>query len=208
MSDAAKIKGLDEARRAMRGIAQRVSNPAPLLQSLAFGLAQMWRNNIDAGPNARWEAGPSLRVQATGGTTLSDRGVMKASIQGAVTSPTTVEIGSALTVRSSKGDVPLLAVHEFGTTIRPIHGKALRFKLPFAASYRIVSLAKGKAGNRLKTGVAEAAAWATVQKVRIPARPTSPLDWKTGRLLPEADQYTKKKVGEYAVLNRTPEIVL
>ena len=168
MSDAAKINGLDEARRAVRVLAQRVANPAPLMTKLAFGLAKMWQDNIDAGPNDRWEAGPSLRVQATGGTTLRDRGVMKASIQGAVTSPQTVEIGSALTVRASKGDVPLLAVHEFGTTIRPVHGKALRFKMPFAASYRIVSLAKGKEGKRLKTGVAEGEVWATVQKVRIP----------------------------------------
>jgi len=79
--------GFDEQGQRLRLIAGGINNLDPLLNVIASDLAQMWRDNIDAGPNDRWQAGPSYRAETFGGTTLHDRGLMQASIIGQQTGP-------------------------------------------------------------------------------------------------------------------------
>ncbi|MCX6907499.1 MAG: hypothetical protein NTY01_05595 [Verrucomicrobia bacterium] len=219
------IKGMDEARRAMRNIAQRAADAEPALKKVAFGLAKMWRANIDAGPNERWQAGPSRRVMATGSVTLSDRGLMKASIQGAVTSPVSCVIGSALTTRGSGKDWNQLATHEFGARVQAAPGHALPIPLTAQARrtaprdfpglfmvkragrnpFLATSLMGGRGKNRGEIGITPQ--YALVKSVRIPARPTAPVDWKTGNLLPAADRFVRTTAGDYVVEGKaTPPV--
>lgn len=213
------IKGLDEARRAMRNIVQRVSNAAPMMKLLAFELVKMWQMNLRAGPNERWEAGASRRVRTDpgGGVTLRDRGEMEGSIKGVVTSPTSCAVGSTYSVRGRSRDWSLLAIHEMGATIKASPGHALA--IPLTAQARrmpprqmpglfmikragrapilATPLLGGRGKNRGEVGVTPQ--YILLTSVRIPARPTSPFDWKANRLLPAADQFVRFTVGDYVI---------
>ena len=222
MPEFSTMQGVDKVRRSLRSIAQRINDAAPMMKLLALTLAKMWRDNIDAGTNERWEAGPSRRVMETGGVTLRDRGVMKASIMGAVTSPTSCEIGSALTTRGTGSDWNLLATHEFGANPKAAPGHAL--PIPLTAEARrtaprnfpglfmvkranrapilATSIMRGRGKNRGVVGITPQ--YILLQSVRIPARPTSPFDWRTKQLTPAADMFVRKVVGPYVVEGRLP----
>src|SRR5882724_7780964 len=111
MPFAIEQRSFDEQGQRLRLIADGLDNLDPLLNEIASDLAQMWRDNIDAGPNDRWQAGPSYRASALGGATLRDRGLMQASIVGQQTGLSEVSVGSPLTVGDGWN---LLAIHEFG----------------------------------------------------------------------------------------------
>ena len=184
-------RGFDEQGRRIRRIAEGINNANSLLSLLAFDLAKMWQDNIDAGPNDRWEAGASYRVRAFGGVTLRDRGLMKLSIAGAVTAPNEATIGSAMTVGDAGWN--LLATHEFGANVIARNAPYLSFRVPVGT--RIFS---NKTGKQLARPVSEFA-WARKKQVRIPRRPTSPYNWDTGQLMPAADQLVRSRVGDYIV---------
>jgi|SRR6266850_5859532 len=181
-------RGFDDQGLRLRRITDGIEHPDSLLSHLAVGLAQMWRDNIEAGPNERWEAGPSFRVQALGGTTLRDRGLMRESIAGRQTGPYEVTIGSDLTVGDGWN---LLAVHEFGADVKAKSAQWLVFRYPLGSS-----TPSNSPGNPLSGSAAESG-WARKKGVRIPRRPTAPFDWDRGELTPEADQLVRSRINDY-----------
>src|SRR5258706_16196861 len=98
MPFAIEQRGFDEQGQRLRLIADELDNLDPLLNGIASDLAQMWRDNIDAGPNDRWQAGSSYRAQIFGGATLRDRGLLQSSIVGQQTGPSEISVGSSLMV--------------------------------------------------------------------------------------------------------------
>jgi phage gpG-like protein len=181
-------RGFDDQGLRLRLIADALNDPDPLLGQLASDLAQMWQDNINAGPNDRWEAGPSYRALALGGTTLVDSGRMKASIVGRQSGPLEITVGSDLTVGSGWN---LLAIHEFGADVRAASAKWLTFSYPLG-SYTPDS-PSGNPSNRPTSDPG----WARKKKVRIPRRPTAPFDWDRGELTPEADALIQSRTSDY-----------
>jgi phage gpG-like protein len=176
-------RGFDDQGLRLRRISDGLDHPDALLDQLATDLAQMWQDNIDAGPNDRWEAGPSHRAQALGGVTLVDTGRMKASIVGRQRGPMELTVGSDLTVGAGWN---LLAIHEFGADVRASAADWLTF------SYPIGSFTPSNSSKRPTDS-----GWARKRQVRIPRRPTAPFDWDRGELTPEADQLVHSRIGEY-----------
>jgi phage gpG-like protein len=177
-------RGFDDQGLRLRRIGDALDHPDALLDQLATDLAQMWRDNIDAGPNERWEAGPSYRAQALGGTTLVDTGRMQTSIVGEQTGPLEITIGSDLTVGTG---CSLLSIHEFGADVSASATDWLTFSYPLGAF--------GPA-NSSNSRTADLG-WARKKQIRIPRRPTAPFDWDRGELTPEADQLVHSRVGDY-----------
>ncbi len=183
-------RGFDDQGLRLRRIADGLDHPDALLSRLAVGLAQMWRDNIEAGPNERWEAGPSYRVQALGGTTLRDRGLMWDSIVGRQTGPYEVTIGSDLSVG---GGWNLLAIHEFGADVKAKSAQWLVFRYPLGSS------TPSNAPGQPLTRTATESGWARKQEIHIPRRPTAPFDWDRGELTPEADQLVRSCISDCLV---------
>lgn len=178
--------------RRIRRIVGAVDNPDPNLAALGTDLADLWRKNILAGPNERWEAGPSKRALEQGGTTLVDTGLMFRSIDGFQSGENEVTVGSALTV-GSKG-YNLLALHEFGVDTEATVG-------PFTRRQPSRNVGKsGKLGVK-KAPVAEGVAFVGpfTRHQYLPRRPTSPFDWDTESMTPEGDAVVRKHVEEYEV---------
>jgi phage gpG-like protein len=173
-------RGFDDQGFRLRLIADALDHPDPLLDQLASDLAQMWKDNIDAGPNDRWEAGPSYRAQALGGTTLVDSGRMKASIVGRQSGPLEITVGSDLTVGAGWN---LLAIHEFGADVQATSVPWLIFSYPLDAS--------------IPTRPTSDPGWARKKQVRIPRRPTAPFDWDSGELTPQADALVQSRISDY-----------
>jgi phage gpG-like protein len=173
-------RGFDDQGVRLRLIADGLDHPDALLGQLASDLAQMWRDNIDAGPNDRWEAGPSYRAQAVGGATLVDSGRMKASIVGRQSGPLEITVGSDLTVGAGWN---LLAIHEFGADVQVISAPWLTFSYPLGAF--------------IPTRPTSDPGWARKKQVRIPRRPTAPFDWDSGELTPEAHALVQSHISNY-----------
>lgn len=173
-------RGFDDQGLRLRLIADGLDHPDPLLSQLATDLAQMWRDNIDAGPNERWEAGPSYQGQALGGATLVDSGRMKASIVGRQSGPLEITVGSDLTVGAGWH---LLSIHEFGADVRATAADWLTFSYPL--------------GPFTPTGPTSDPGWARKKQVRIPRRPTAPFDWDRGELTPEAEALVQSRISDY-----------
>jgi hypothetical protein len=167
-------RGFDEQGQRLHFITGGLDNIDPLLNTIASDLAQMWRDNIDAGPNERWQAGPSYRTQSFGGVTLRDRGLMQASIVGQQTGPSEIIVGSPLTVGNGWN---LLAIHEFGANVKPTSKEWLTFRYPLASSAE--------------------PGWARKKEITIPSRPTAPFDWDRDELTPEADQLVHSRIDDY-----------
>src|ERR1017187_1362623 len=167
-------RGFDEQGQRLRLISDGLDNLDPVLNAIASDLAQMWRDNIDAGPNDRWQVGPSYRASAFGGITLRDRGLMQASIFGQQTSPSEITVGSPLTVGNGWN---LLAIHEFGADVIAKNKEWLTFRYPLAS-------------------VADFG-WARKKEITIPSRPTAPFDWERDELTPEADQLAHSRIDAY-----------
>jgi hypothetical protein len=174
MPFAIEQRGFDEQGQRLRLIAGGLDNLDPVLNVIASDLAQLWRDNIDAGPNDRWQAGPSYRAETFGGTTLRDRGLMQASIIGQQTSPSEISVGSPLTVGNGWN---LLAIHEFGAEVVAKNKEWLTFRYPLASSTE--------------------PGWARKKEIIIPKRPTAPFDWDRGELMPEADQLVRLDIDNY-----------
>jgi hypothetical protein len=166
-------RGFDEQGQRLRLISNGLDNIDLLLNGIASDLAQMWRDNIEAGPNDRWQAGPSYRAKIFGGATLRDRGLMQASIVGQQTGPSEITIGSPLTVGNGWN---LLAIQEFGADVKPKNKEWLTFRYPLASS---------------EPG------WARKKEIHIPSRPTAPFDWDRDELMPEADQLVHSRIDNY-----------
>lgn len=181
-------RGFDDQGLRLRCIADGVDHPDPLLSQLASDLAQLWQDNIDAGPNDRWEAGPSYRAQALGGATLVDSGRMKTSIIGRQSAPLEITVGSNLTVGAGWN---LLAIHEFGADVRASAAKWLTFSYPLGAF--APDNPSGKSSSRPTADPG----WARKKQVRIPRRPTAPFDWNRGELAPEADALVQSRICDY-----------
>ncbi|HVM62871.1 MAG TPA: hypothetical protein VMV72_18565 [Verrucomicrobiae bacterium] len=179
-------RGFDDQGLRLRRIGDSLDHPDPLLDQLATDLAQMWRDNIDAGPNDRWEAGPSHRAQTLGGTTLVDTGRMRDSIVGSQTGPQEITVGSDLTVGAGWN---LLSIHEFGADVRATTADWL------TSSYPLGSFAPAGSPNRPTTDPG----WARKKQVHIPRRPTAPFDWDRGELTPDADALVHSRIGDYVV---------
>lgn len=179
-------RGFDDQGQRLRRIADGLDHPDSLLSQLATDLAQLWRDNIDAGPNERWEAGPSYRVQALGGVTLRDRGLMRDSIVGRQTGPFEVTIGSDLTVGAGWD---LLAIHEFGADVKAKSAQWLTFRYLLGSS----------TSDKPLTQTAAEYGWARKSQIHIPRRPTAPFDWDRGELTPEADQLVRSRISDYLV---------
>jgi phage gpG-like protein len=177
----ATTTGFDDQAQRLRRLTDGLDHLDPLLTQLADDLAQLWQDNIDAGPNERWEAGPSYRAQSLGGVTLVDSGQMKASILGRQTGPAEITVGSDLTVA---GGWNLLAIHEFGANVRATSAAWLTFRYP---------LGSGQSSNRSATD----SGWAKKKEVRIPRRPTAPFDWDRSELTPEADTFVCSRINDY-----------
>ncbi len=177
-------RGFDDQGLRLRCIADGLDHPDPLLDQLASDLAQMWRDNIDAGSNERWEAGPSYRALALGGVTLVDSGRMKTSIVGRQSGPLEITVGSDLTVGAGWN---LLAIHEFGADVRAATAQWLTF------SYPLGSYTPDSPSNRPTSDPG----WARKQQVRIPRRPTAPFDWDSGELTPDADALVQSRIRDY-----------
>jgi len=173
-------RGFDDQGLRLRLIADGLDNPDPLLGQLASDLAQMWQDNIDAGPNELWEAGPSYRAQALGGATLVDSGRMKASIIGRQSGPLEITIGSDLTVGAGWN---LLTIHEFGADVRASAADWLTFTYPL--------------GLFTPAGATADPGWARKEQVRIPRRPTAPFEWDRGELTPDADALVQSRISNY-----------
>jgi hypothetical protein len=167
-------RGFDEQGQRLRLVTGALDNVDPLLNTIASDLAQMWRDNIDAGPNDRWQAGPSYRAESFGGTTLRDRGLMQASIVGQQTGPSEIMVGSPITVGDGWN---LLAIQEFGADVKPKNKPWLMFRYPLASI----------AGF----------GWARKKEIMIPSRPTAPFDWDRDELTPEADQLVHSRIDDY-----------
>jgi len=169
-------RGFDDQGLRLQRIATGIDRPDSLFDRLSTDLAQMWRDNIDAGPTERWEAGPSFRALALDGKTLIDSGAMKASIIGRQTGPNEIAVGSDLTVGTGWN---LLAIQEFGADVKAGSASWLTFRYPF--------------------GLSSDSGWARKQKVHIPRRPTAPFDWDSGELTPTADALTQSRIADYLV---------
>lgn len=170
-------RGFDEQHHRLQRIADGLDLPDSLLGQLADDLARLWQDNIDAGPNERWEAGPSFRARALGGVTLRDRGLMKASIAGRQTGPAEISVGSDLTVGDGWN---LLTIHEFGADVNTRSAPWLTFRYPLGS-------------------FATESGWARKKHVRVPRRPTAPFDWDQDQLTPAADQLVRSRIGDYLV---------
>ena len=167
-------RGFDEQDHRLQRITDGLDHPDSLLAQLATVLAHMWQDNIDAGPNERWEAGPSYRALALGGVTLSDRGLMKASIAGRQTGPFEISVGSDLIVGNGWN---LLTIHEFGADVKARSKPWLTFRYPL--------------GSSADDG------WARKKQIHIPRRPTAPFDWDQQQLTPEANQLVRSRLDDY-----------
>ena len=167
-------RGFDEQGQRLRLIDARLDNLDPILNVLASDLAQMWRDNIDAGPNDRWQAGLSYRAESLGGVTLRDRGLMQDSIVGQQTGPAEISVGSPLTVGN---DWNLLAIHEFGADVKATNKPWLMFRYPLAS--------------------ATDSGWARKKAITIPKRPTAPFNWDSGELMPEAEIAVQSRINIY-----------
>jgi len=167
-------RGFDQQGLRLRFITDGLDHLDPVLTLIASDLAQMWRDNIDAGPNDRWQAGPSYRAETSGGITLRDRGLMQSSIVGQQTSPSEITVGSPLTVGNGWN---LLAIHEFGADVVAKNKDWLTFRYPLASS--------------IEPG------WARKKEIIVPSRPTAPFDWDRGELTPEADQLVHSRIETY-----------
>jgi phage gpG-like protein len=189
-------RGFDDQGLRLRRITDALDHPDALLDQLAADLAQMWRDNIDAGPNERWEAGPSYRAQALGGATLVDTGRMRASIVGRQSGPSEITIGSDFTVGSGWN---LLSIHEFGADVRPATAEWLTFTYPLGVFTPSKPLMAQAPALSLSNGSVPAAVdgWARKKQVRIPRRPTAPFDWDRGELTPEADSLVQSRISDY-----------
>ena len=174
MPFAIEQRSFDEQGQRLRFITDGLDNLDPLLNVIASDLAQMWRDNIDAGPNDRWQAGPSYRAATFGGVTLRDRGLMQASIVGQQTGPSEITVGSPLTVGN---DWNLLAIQEFGADVKPTNKEWLTFRYPLASSAE--------------------PGWVRKKEIQIPSRPTAPFDWDRAELTPEADQLVHSRIDNY-----------
>jgi hypothetical protein len=174
MPFAIEQRGFDEQGLRLRLINGGLDNLDPILNVIASDLAQMWRDNIDAGPNDRWQAGPSYRAKTFGGTTLRDRGLMQSSIVGQQTGPSEISVGSPLTVG---GGWNLLAIHEFGAEVIAKNKEWLTFRYPLAS-------------------VADFG-WARKKEITVPKRPTAPFDWDRDELTPEADHLVHSRIDNY-----------
>ena len=167
-------RGFDEQGQRLHLITNGLDNLDPLLTVIASDLAQMWRDNIDAGPNYHWQGGPSYRAKTFGGTTLRDRGLMQSSIVGQQTGPSEISVGSPLTVGNGWN---LLAIHEFGADVVAKNKEWLTFRYPIAS--------------------ASEPGWAHKKEIRIPSRPTAPFDWDRNELTPEADQLVHSCINDH-----------
>ena len=174
MPFAIEQRSFDEQGQRLRLITDGLDNLDPVLNLIASNLAQMWRDNIDAGPNDRWQAGPSYRAGVFGSATLRDRGLMQSSIVGQQTGPSEITVGSPLTVGNSWN---LLAIHEFGADVVPKNKEWLTFRYPLASTTEPGSARK--------------------KEITIPSRPTAPFDWDRDELTPEADQLVHSRIDNY-----------
>lgn len=208
MPFSATASGFDEQGRRVQRIITGIENPDPLLASLAVELADLWRMNIDAGPNDRWEAGPSRRALTQSGTTLKDKALMYRSITGVVSAPREVTVGSALTVGEKGWN--LLSIHEFGAPVRAKNSKYLAIGMTAARGQRpgqftglFVAPIGGRAFLARRTGKTERSRlellFVLKTHVRIPRRPTSPYDFQADAMTPAGDQLIRQRVGDYTV---------
>lgn len=100
----------------------RVANRQQLSETLGEQLVSstLERFEDETGPDGKaWKK--SRRAKQEGGQTLSDKGNLEGSINYEAT-PASVAVGTTDKVKG--------AAHQFGATIKPKKGKALRFKTP------------------------------------------------------------------------------
>jgi len=174
MPFAIEQRSFDEQGQRLRLITDGLDNLDPVLNLIASDLAQMWRDNIDAGPNDRWQAGPSYRAKTFGGITLRDRGLMQSAIVGQQTGPSEISVGSPLTVGNGWN---LLAIHEFGADVVAKTKEWLTFRYPLVSSTE--------------------PGWARKKEIAIPSRPTAPFDWNRNELTPDAGQLVRSRIDDY-----------
>jgi hypothetical protein len=179
--------GFEEQGERLRRLVDGLEHADGLVNGVAADLAQMWRDNIDAGPNERWERGASRRAEMFGGVTLSETGAMKDSIVGAQTGPNEATVGSALEVGNGYN---LLAIQEFGVDAEVSVGAFTR---------RVSHPSLRPAGGARKPlgGSGVAAVRGFQRHMHIPRRPTSPFDWDAGELTPEAQAQVQARVEAY-----------
>lgn len=202
-------RGFDEQGRRVRRIMDGLARPDPVLDRVGSGLAKMWQDNIDAGPNERWQAGLSRRVQRFGGITLRDSGRMKSSIQGVQTGPNEVTVGSALTVGRGYN---LLGLHEFGVDAevnvrgftrrarsRDIYKTFASMSELASAGFKVPTRASKSGKYRRVVSPGSANVRPFTRHQFLPRRPTSPFDWDREELLPAADEFVRSQVGDYIV---------
>jgi phage gpG-like protein len=180
--------GFEELRGRLRRLVEGLEHPDGLLNPVAADLAQMWRDNIDAGPNERWDPpSPRLRRTRREGTALVVTGAMRDSIVGAQTGPNEAAVGSSLEVG---GGYNLLAIQEFGVDAVVNVGAFTR---------RTSGGLRGVAGvGRRPLGEAGVALVRGFERhMHIPRRPTAPFDWDAGELTPEGREQVQERVEEY-----------
>lgn len=93
-----------------------------MVQEMAEALvsSSQYRFQTETAPDgSQWT--PSARAEAEGGRTLTDKGHMRDSITYNMLGETVAEIGS---------NMIYAAIHQFGGTIKPVNGSALKFKIP------------------------------------------------------------------------------
>jgi len=126
----------------LTALSRRLDDMTPVMESIGAAIEAGTRLRFDreAGPDGNpWP--PSLRAQITGGKTLQDTGALKNSL--AVDARRDVVFVGSNLIYS--------AIHQFGGVIRPVHARALVFRL--ASGEMVVT-----------------------QKVTMPARPYLGLD--------------------------------
>lgn len=117
----ARLVGDDVVNRALRRLAQRIEDAAPVMDAIGQLLEGSARRRItttNRDPDGQmWK--PSLRAQVEGGRTLEDQGHLRDSL---------THVHSQSSVETGTGRVGARILHE-GGVIRPRSAKALRFRL-------------------------------------------------------------------------------
>jgi len=134
--------GIEQVIRVCQQMVRFGQNPAPLMQALAqYGEnSTRLRFRLQVGPYGKpWKR--SLRAQLRGGKTLTQEGHLSGSITHASTSHSA----------SWGSNMKYARIHQLGGVIRPVHAKALRFRLAHGA-------------------------WVAAKQVTLPARPYLGLD--------------------------------
>lgn len=120
MAGASFRMDFSSANRVLGNAARHVANRQQLAETLGEQLVSstVTRFETGKGPDGKaWKK--SRRATEEGGQTLVDRGQMKSSISYEA-SPAAVAVGTTDKVKG--------AIHQFGGTIKPKKGKALKFK--------------------------------------------------------------------------------